>query len=241
VGSVVTGDIGRRIARWDWAHLEEQLEVRGHALPGRLLAARECTALRRLFDDDARFRSTIDMAPRRYGDGCYRYFANPLPEPVAQLRSQLYEPLAEIANRWWERLGREDRFEPTLDEFLDRCHRGGQERPTPLLLRYGPGGYNRLHQDVYGAVAFPFQVVVQLTDPERDFTGGDFLLTEQRARMQSRGWSVRLGRGEALIFPNALRPVRSPRGDSRATVRHGVSDVLSGGRVTLGIIFHDAA
>ena len=214
--------------------------MRGHALPGRLLAARECNALRRSFHDDALFRSTIDMAPKRYGNGRYRYFAYPLPETVRVLRALLYPPLAEIANRWWERLGKTERFEPTLEAFLARCHAAGQERPTPLLLSYGPGGYNRLHQDVYGAVAFPFQVVVQLTAPDADFRGGEFLLTEQRARMQARGWSVRLERGDALIFPNAIRPVATPRGDARATVRHGVSDVVEGQRATLGIIFHDA-
>ena len=242
MGSAATvRGLERRIARWQWPDLEEQLEVRGHALPGRLLAARECNAFRRMFDDDERFRSTIDMAPKRYGDGRYRYFAYPLPEAVQRIRTLLYPPLARIANRWWERLGKSERFEPQLGGFLERCHAADQERPTPLLLNYGAGGYNRLHQDVYGAVAFPFQVVVQLTEPGEDFTGGEFLLTEQRARMQSRGWSVGLTRGDALIFPNAIRPVSSPRGDSRANVRHGVSDVLSGSRTTLGIIFHDAA
>ena len=233
-------DIDNRIARWDWTALEEQLEIRGHALPGRLLAARECKALANLFDRDELFRSTIEMGPRRYGDGRYRYFANPLPPLVEHLRERLYPPLANLASRWWQRLGREGRFEPTLERFLARCHREGQERPTPLLLRYGAGGYNRLHQDVYGAVAFPFQVAVLLSERGSDFSGGDFLLTEQRARMQSRGWSIALERGEALIFPNALRPVAGPRGDSRANVRHGVSDVRSGERTTLGIIFHDA-
>lgn len=236
---VETGAIDQRLARWDWTALEEQLEIRGHALPGRLLAARECNALSRLFDDDERFRSTIEMEPRRYGNGRYRYFAHPLPPLVAHLRRVLYPPLAALANRWWERLGREERFEPRLDRFLARCHREGQERPTPLLLRYGPGGYNRLHQDVYGAVAFPFQVAVLLSD-RGAFGGGDFLLTEQRPRMQSRGWSIPLERGDALLFPNAIRPVPGPRGDARARVRHGVSEVLRGERTALGIIFHDA-
>jgi hypothetical protein len=239
VAPVDTQAIDRRIARWDFAALEEQLENRGHALPGRLLAARECGALSRLFDDDARFRSTIEMEPKRYGRGRYRYFAHPLPPLVSHLRRALYPPLAVLANRWWERLGFEERFEPTLDPFLARCHREAQPRPTPLLLRYGEGGYNRLHQDVYGAVAFPFQVVVLLTDRDA-FSGGEFLLTEQRFRMQSRGWSVSLERGQALIFPNAIRPVPSSRGDARANVRHGVSEISSGERTTLGIIFHDA-
>lgn len=239
--SVEFGGIDRRLARWDPAALEEQLESRGHALPGRLLAARECQALGSLFERDERFRATIDMEPKRYGRGRYRYFANPLPPLVAHLREALYPSLAAIANRWQERLGDAGRFEPSLSAFLARCHREGQERPTPLLLRYGPGGYNRLHQDVYGPIAFPLQVVVQLTEPERDFTGGAFLLTETRPRMQSRGWSIPLARGEALVFPNAVRPIATPRGDARATTRHGVSEVLSGERTTLGLIFHDAA
>ena len=237
---VDTAAIDRRIACWDWTALEEQLENRGHALPGRLLAARECKALAKLFDHDERFRSTIDMEPRRYGNGRYRYFANPLPPLVVHLREVLYPPLATLANRWWKRLGRQERFEPDLARFLGRCHRGGQVRPTPLLLRYEAGGYNRLHQDVYGAVAFPFQVAVLLSDRGNEFDGGEFLLTEQRARMQSRGWSIALERGEALIFPNAVRPVPGARGDSHANVRHGVSDVRAGERTTLGIIFHDA-
>lgn len=239
MASVDTRAIDQRIARWNFPALEEQLENRGHALPGRLLAARECGALSRLFEDDARFRSTIEMEPRRYGRGRYRYFAHPLPPLVSHLRQALYPPLAALANRWWERLGFEERFEPRLDRFLARCHREEQMRPTPLLLRYGAGGYNRLHQDVYGRVAFPFQVVVLLSARE-DFTGGEFLLTEQRFRMQSRGWSVSLERGQALIFPNAIRPVGGPRGDTRANVRHGVSEIWSGDRTTLGIIFHDA-
>lgn len=240
MASVEIGGIDRRLARWDWAALEEQLEIRGHALPGRLLAARECDVLRGLFDQDERFRSTVDMEPKRYGRGRYRYFAYPLPAIVQHLREVLYPPLAGVANRWWERLHGSAPFEPTLEGFLKRCHREAQERPTPLLLQYGPGDYNRLHQDVYGPTAFPFQVVVQLSRPSLDFEGGDFLLTEQRPRMQSRGWSVGLERGEALIFPNAVRPIRTPRGGARAAVRHGVSEILTGQRTTLGIIFHDA-
>jgi len=226
--------------RIDWAAVEADLDTRGHALPGRLLAARECEALRRLFDDDARFRSTVDMEPRRFGRGRYRYFDHPLPRRVAELREALYPPLAAIANRWQERLGRDERFEPTLSAFLARCHAAGQVRPTPLLLRYGPGDYNRLHQDLYGRVAFPLQVTVGLSREGVEYTGGEFLLTEQRPRMQARGHAVRLGLGEAIVFPNAVRPVASKRGWSRALVRHGVSDVGSGERTALGLIFHDA-
>lgn len=227
-------------SRVDWADVEAQLEARGFALPGALLGARECTALARLFDEDERFRSTIEMEPRRYGRGRYRYFAYPLPPPVQALREACYGPLAAIANRWQERLARTERYEARLDAFLARCHAAGQTRPTPLLLRYRAGGYNRLHQDVYGAVAFPLQVAIVLSREGEDYTGGEFLLTERRARMQSRGSAIRLARGEAVVFPNAVRPVEGPRGWARAEVRHGVSDVHSGERIALGLIFHDA-
>ena len=226
--------------RVDWQRLEAELDARGHALPGRLLSARECEALKRCFHDDACFRATIEMEPRRFGRGRYRYFVYPLPKVVQALRAALYPPLAAIANRWQERLGRKERFEPTLERFLARCHAAGQTRPTPLLLHYGAGDYNRLHQDVYGAVAFPLQVAIVLSREGREYAGGEFLLAEQRPRMQTRGSAIRLGLGEAIVFPNALRPVASPRGWSRAEMRHGVSELRSGERTTLGVIFHDA-
>jgi len=226
--------------RVDLQRLEAELDARGHALPGRLLAARECEALRRRFHDDASFRSTIDMEPRRFGRGRYRYFAYPLPKPVQALREALYPPLAAIANRWQERLGRLERFEPTLAGFLARCHAAGQTRPTPLLLHYDAGDYNRLHQDVYGAIAFPLQVAIVLSREGPEYTGGEFLLAESRPRMQTRVNAIRLGLGEAIVFPNAVRPVASPRGGSRAEMRHGVSELLTGERTTLGLIFHDA-
>ena len=232
--------IGRRVAKIDWDQVAGQLDQRGYALPGSLLSARECTALARLFPDDTHFRSTIDMEPRRFGDGRYRYFSYPLPNAVAELRAALYPPLSRIANRWQEQLGTGEHFDPALDDFLARCHRAGQPRPTPLLLQYGPGGYNRLHQDVYGPVAFPLQVAVLLARPDVDFGGGELLLLENRARMQSRGHAIRLEQGQALIFPNRLRPVAGPRGFARAEMRHGVSDVTHGERLTLGVIFHDA-
>jgi hypothetical protein len=227
--------------RVDWAAVEGQLDARGFARAGALLGARECSALARLFDDDERFRSTIEMEPRRYGRGRYRYLAYPLPARVQALREACYGPLAAIANRWQERLGRAERYETGLDAFLARCHAAGQTRPTPLLLRYRAGDYNRLHQDVYGAVAFPLQIAIVLSREGEDYTGGEFLLTERRARMQSRGHAIRLARGEAVVFPNAVRPVEGPRGWARAEVRHGVSDVHSGERLTLGLIFHDAS
>lgn len=226
--------------RVDWQRIEADLDARGHALAGRLLTARECAALRRCFDRDASFRSTVDMEPKRFGRGRYRYFAYPLPPLVQALRESLYPPLAAIANHWRERLGRGDAFEPELAGFLARCHAAGQTRPTPLLLRYRPGDYNRMHQDLYGRVAFPLQVAIVLSREGEDYTGGEFLIAEQRPRMQTRVSAVRLGLGDAIVFPNAVRPVRGPRGDARAQMRHGVSELLSGERLTLGIIFHDA-
>jgi uncharacterized protein len=224
----------------DWERIEAELDARGHALAGRLLTARECQALRRRFRQDASFRATVEMEPKRFGRGRYRYFAYPLPPLVQKLRAALYPPLAAIANRWQQRLGRGDAFEPTLGAFLARCHAAGQTRPTPLLLRYEPGDYNRMHQDLYGRIAFPLQVAIVLSREGPDYTGGEFLIAEQRPRMQTRVSAMRLGLGEAIVFPNAVRPVAGPRGDARALMRHGVSELRSGERLTLGIIFHDA-
>jgi hypothetical protein len=180
------------------------------------------------------------MSRHRFGEGQYAYFSNPLPRLVRSLRAGLYPPLARIANGWAAALGREQRQPSTLKEFLEHCHQQGQRQPTPLLLRYEAGGYNRLHQDLYGDVAFPLQVAVLLSRPGRDFDGGEFLLLEQRPRMQSRGEAIALRRGEAVVFPNHERPVLGTRGYSRAQVRHGVSTVHAGERLTLGVIFHDA-
>lgn len=180
------------------------------------------------------------MEPKRFGRGRYRYFAYPLPPLVAKLREAFYPPLAAIANRWQERLGKDERFEPMLDAFLARCHAAGQTRPTPLLLRYRPGDYNRMHQDLYGRIAFPLQVAIALSREGSDYAGGEFLIAEQRPRMQTRVSAIRLGLGEAIVFPNAVRPVRGPRGEARAAMRHGVSELRSGERFTLGLIFHDA-
>jgi hypothetical protein len=227
-------------SRIDSERTQAELDARGYALPGRLLAARECEALRRCFGDDARFRSTIDMEPRRFGRGRYRYLAYPLPPVVQKLREALYPPLAAIANRWQELLGKGERFEAELAGFLARCHGAGQTRPTPLLLRYVPGDYNRLHQDVYGRIAFPLQVTIVLSREGAEYAGGEFLVSEQRPRMQTRVSAVRLALGEAIVFANALRPVTGPRGLARAQMRHGVSELRSGERVALGLIFHDA-
>ena len=232
----------RRIAAVDWLEVERDLDRHGHARIADLLDAEACAALRDLYPERDRFRSFVDLGAKRYGDrGDYRYFAYPLPPVVRTLRARLYAPLARIANRWQTRLGREERYPPSLRRWLSTCHAAGQLRPTPLLLRYETGGYNCLHQDVYGALAFPLQVAVLLSEPGRDFTGGAFLLTEQRPRMQSRGEAIELARGEALIFPNRERPVEGSRGDYAVTVRHGVSRIRSGERMTFGLIFHDAA
>ncbi len=233
-------ELRRRVAAIDWESARGALDAIGHARVPGLLRASECRELIALYEEHERFRSTVEMAPRRYGEGQYRYFARPLPSAVEALRRALYPPLARIANGWQHRLGRIPELPARLADFEARCRAAGQQRPTPLLLRYRQGGFNCLHQDVYGRLAFPLQVAILLSQPERDFEGGEFLLVEQRPRQQSRGEAVRLRRGEALVFPNALRPVAGSRGNVGIRVRHGVSRVLRGERYTLGIIFHDA-
>jgi len=238
-----------KLERIDWETTATEIDELGYArLPG-VLGASECASLGRLFREEARFRSSIEMRAHRFGEGTYRYFANPLPRLVRLLRHRFYPPLAAIANRWQEQLGRDARFPPELDEFLATCAAAGQTRPTPLLLRYAQGGFNNLHQDLYGDIAFPLQVAVLLSrsphDAQHDgrsadFTGGEFLLLEQRPRQQSRGEAIPLSRGEAIVFPNAERPISGARRSYRATVRHGVSRLHSGRRLTLGLIFHDA-
>lgn len=222
-------------------HAAEALDRAGHAvLPG-LLPGATCAALARLFDDDDRFRSSVDLARYRFGEGRYRYFAAPLPCAVETLRRTFYPPLARIAQRWAQRLGTGQHFAGDLAGYLSQCHAAGQTRPTPLLLRYETGGFNCLHQDRYGEVMFPLQMTVLLSRPGTDFEGGEFLLVEQRPRMQSRAEVVPLTQGDAVIFPSAVRPVEGSRGDYRVNVRHGVSRVHAGLRMTLGVIFHDAA
>ena len=221
------------------ARLEEDIAARGHAVRA-VLDATACAAIARLWDTGENFRKSIIMQDRAYGRGEYRYLAYPLPDPVARLREAFYPPLAALANAWREALGEEGRFPPTLRAFLDRCHAAGQTRPTPLLLRYGPDDFNCLHQDLYGEHVFPLQVVILLSDPARDFTGGELLLVEQRPRAQSRAEVVPLRQGEAAIFPVHHRPAQGKRGVYRLTTRHGVSRVRSGDRQTLGLIFHDA-
>lgn len=225
----------------DWTAIEAALDAEGWAVLPRLLTPEDCTALAAGYDRDAQFRSTITMARHGFGRGAYRYFAYPLPPQVAALRTGLYPRLALIANRWHARMGIERRFPPEHQAFLDQCHAGGQRRPTPLLLRYGPGDFNCLHQDLYGDHVFPLQVAVLLSAPGTEFSGGELVLTEQRPRMQSRVAVVPLVQGEAVIFAVNQRPVQGSRGDYRVTMRHGVSAIRSGQRHTLGIIFHDAA
>ncbi len=234
-------DLTARIDALDWDAIRARTDAEGRAIGGALLDRAECAELAALFDDDARFRSTVDMGPRAYGEGTYRYLTRPLPPLVETLRRELYARLTPLASDWWRRLGREPAFPRDLDAFLARCAEAGQTRPTPLLLRYGPGGHNRLHQDRYGEVSFPLQAAICLNRPGPDFTGGEFLLAEQRARQQTRVEAIALERGELLVFAGGDRPVPGRRGEVRCQTRHGVSRVRSGGRVCLGIIFHDAA
>ena len=225
----------------DWNALARRIDDDGFAVtPEPLLEPAACRELRDGFDDDGRYRATIDMARFRFGEGRYRYFRYPLPPVVAAMRKALYPPLAAIANRWQERLGDPERHPHDLAGLTARCRAAGQNRATPLVLRYGAGGYNCLHQDLYGEIAFPLQVTVALTAPGDDFTGGENLFVEQRPRSQSRGTAVTVALGHGVVFPTRYRPVAGARGDYRVAVRHGVSTVRSGERVTLGLIFHDA-
>jgi uncharacterized protein len=229
-----------RLASLAWPALEAQLEAQGYAHAARLLTPPECDALVRLYGDEGRFRNRVVMDRHRFGRGEYKYFGRPLPRLVQQLRAGLYPPLAAMANRWMRCLGAATRFPDGLRGFLGLCARAGQTQPTPLLLRYEAEGYNCLHQDVYGELAFPLQVVVMLSQPGRDHSGGEFLLVEQRPRSQSAGEAITAGQGDMLVFPNRVRPVRGARGFYRVNVRHGVSRVRSGCRLALGLIFHDA-
>jgi hypothetical protein len=224
----------------DWTRAGGALDADGCAMLPGLLAAAECRELARSYDDEAAFRSRVVMARHGFGRGEYKYWAYPLPPIVARLRAILYPPLAAIANCWAERLGEAVRYPGRHEEFLDRCRQAGQTNPTPLLLKYGEGDYNCLHQDLYGEHVFPLQVAVLLSAPGEDFTGGEFVLVEGRPRLQSRAEIVPLAQGDGVLFPVRHRPVRGARGWYRAAMRHGVSRLRSGRRLTLGIIFHDA-
>ncbi len=225
----------------DWAHVQTQLDAKGFAVMPKLLSPGACAGIAAMYPEDNRFRSRIVMARHGFGRGEYKYFDNPLPNPVGALRTGLYPELARIANRWNLEMGIDVQYPKTLAAFLDRCHQAGQTRPTPLLLQYGVGDYNCLHQDLYGEHIFPLQVAILLSEPDRDFTGGEFVLTEQRPRMQSRAAVVPLRQGDAVVFAVHQRPVRGTRGTYRVNLRHGVSEIRGGRRHTVGIIFHDAA
>jgi len=231
----------RRVAALDWQHLSTELDAQGSAVIEQLLTADECRALAALYSQDPLFRSRVVMARHGFGRGEYRYFAYPLPAGVAELREAFYSHLAKVANGWNERLGAEARYPVKHADFLARCHAASQTRPTPLLLKYGAGDFNCLHQDLYGAHVFPLQVAVLLSHPGKDFSGGEFVITEQRPRMQTRAEVLNLRQGDAAIFAVSHRPMRGTRGTYRVNLRHGVSRIRSGERHTLGLIFHDAA
>jgi uncharacterized protein len=232
--------IAERVNSVRWEQLETELDGYGGAILKRLLTPEECGAIAAMYPDDAEFRSRVVMTRHGFGRGEYKYFRYPLPGLVEQLRAQLYPRLTPIANRWNEALRIDVRYPGTHAEFLERCHKAGQRRPTPLLLQYGEGDYNCLHQDLYGEHVFPLQVAILLSEPGRDFAGGDFVLTEQRPRMQSRVEVVPLRQGDAVAFAVHHRPVQGTRGTYRVNLRHGVSRIRNGHRHTLGIIFHDA-
>jgi hypothetical protein len=230
-----------RVDSLDWSYLTSELDQVGAAVLPNLLTADECRAIAALYPREEHFRSRIVMARHGFGKGEYRYFRYPLPDLIGSLRTALYPHLAPIANAWSERMGVDTRYPTTHRQFLALCHKAGQERPTPLLLQYGEGDYNCLHQDLYGDLAFPLQVAILLSQPGKDFTGGEFVLTEQRPRMQSRAEVVPLRRGDGVAFAVSNRPVEGARGNYRVNLRHGVSRVRTGRRHTVGIIFHDAA
>ncbi|HET9272794.1 MAG TPA: 2OG-Fe(II) oxygenase [Methyloceanibacter sp.] len=223
-----------------WERLEADLDGQGFAVIEKLLDPASCRSVTGLYADNALFRKHVIMARHGYGRGEYKYFTYPLPGLIAELRSAVYPPLARIANRWNTAMKIGTRYPDDLETFLKRCHKAGQTLPTPLLLKYGPGDFNCLHQDLYGEHAFTMQMAILLSEPGRDFLGGEFVLTEQRPRMQSRATVVPLAQGDAVIFAVHHRPVKGARGVSKANVRHGVSELRSGSRHTLGIIFHDA-
>jgi len=230
----------KRVSALDWQQIEEQLDEQGSALLQGVLSPEECDALAALYPEESIFRSRVVMGRHGFGRGEYKYFSYPLPPLISGLRTSLYPRLAPVANRWNEAMGIEVRYPEKHVDFLQRCHDAGEVRPTPLLLQYGPGDYNCLHQDLYGEHVFPIQVALLLSEPQRDFNGGEFVLTEQRPRMQSRPEVVPLRQGDAVAFAVHHRPVQGTRGTYRVNLRHGVSRLRSGQRHTVGIIFHDA-
>jgi uncharacterized protein len=231
----------QRVEAADWDAVAAEINEVGGTLLPELMTPAECAAVRDLYPDDGLFRRTIDMSRHRYGQGEYRYFQQPYPQPIEALKQALYPRLLPIARDWWTKLGREAPWPDSFDEWLEMCHRAGQTKPTALLLKYGPGDWNALHRDLYGELIFPLQVVINLNEPGVAHIGGEFLLVEQRPRAQSRGTVTTLPRGHGYIFTTSERPVRSIRGWSAVLVRHGVSTIRSGERYTLGLVFHDAA
>ena len=238
--SAIGDTISSRIDAVDWARVRVDLDAHGYAMLEAMLHAEECESIAGLYDSDERFRSHIVMAHHGFGRGEYKYFSYPLPGIITDLRTSIYPRLVPIANRWNEAMGIATRYPPAHEQFLARCHGAGQRRPTPLLLRYGKDDFNALHQDLYGEEFFPFQAAFLLAKPTRDFTGGEFVLTEQRPRMQSKAEVVPLSQGDAVIFAVQHRPVQGKRATYRVNLRHGVSRVRSGHRHTVGVIFHDA-
>jgi hypothetical protein len=232
--------VARQVDAIDWTQISADLDAQGCAVIEQLLTPQQCASLAALYPDDARFRSRIVMGRHGFGRGEYKYFSYPLPDLIAELRPALYAPLSRVANRWNEAMGIEIRYPDQHEAFLKRCHAAGQTRPTPLLLQYGEGDYNCLQQDLYGEHVFPLQVAILLSEPGRDFSGGEFVLTEQRPRMQSRPEVVPLRQGDAVVFAVHHRPVQGGRGFYRVNLRHGVSRIRSGKRHTAGVIFHDA-
>ncbi len=231
----------QRVDNANWSAIGAELDELGCALIGPLLVDAETAAIAALYDDDTRFRSTIDMGRYRFGKGEYRYFSPPFPDAIVELKRSLYRKLLPIAREWWTRLGRDRPWPDTLDEWLDTCHAAGQTRSTPIFLRYGEGDWNALHRDLYGDLVFPLQVVINLSTPGVDHTGGEFVLYEQRPRAQSRATAVTIPHGHGLVFATRDRPAASKRGWTAAPVRHGVSLIRSGRRLSLGLVFHDAA
>jgi uncharacterized protein len=230
-----------RVEAIDWDKVRTELDATGCALTGALLSTTETAEIAALYDDDTQFRSTVHMGRHRFGEGEYRYFAEPFPQAIVELKQALYPRLLPIARDWWTKLRRDTPWPDSLDAWLAMCHAAGQTKPTPILLKYGPGDWNALHRDLYGDLVFPLQVVINLNDPGVDHTGGEFLLYEQRPRAQSRGTATLIPHGHGLVSTTRDRPVQSQRGWSAAPVRHGVSVIRSGTRLTLALVFHDAA
>lgn len=233
-------NFAERVEAVAWQEVSRDLDAEGNAVIKGILSADECDGVRGLYDEDNLFRSNVVMERHGFGRGEYRYFQYPLPDLIKDLRTSFYPHLAPIANRWNEAMGVDGRFPATHAEYIRLCHKAGQDKPTPLILKYGPDDYNCLHQDLYGEHVFPLQIAVLLSEPDRDFTGGEFVLTEQRPRMQSRPMVVPLRKGDGVVFAVRHRPVQGKKSVYRVNLRHGVSRIRSGSRHTLGIIFHDA-